>query len=76
MRPLTDEETRVVFDKLKKYIGQNLRHLVDRPDDLHLFRLHRERVFHRSERILKHARHTPRKQLLSAGVCRGKFTHS
>ena len=32
MRPLTNEETRVVFDKLKKYIGQNLLHLVDRPD--------------------------------------------
>ena len=40
-----DEETRVVFDKLKKYIGQNLRQLVDRPDDLHL---HRERVFYMS----------------------------
>ena len=76
MRPLTDEETRVVFDKLKKYIGQNLRQLVDRPDDLHLFRLHRERVFYMSERILKHAGHIPRKQLLSAGVCLGKFTHS
>ena len=24
MRPLTDDETRLVFEKLKKYIGQNL----------------------------------------------------
>ena len=76
MRPLTDEETRVVFDKLKKYIGQNLRQLEDRPDDLHLVRLHRERVFYMSDRILKHAGHNPRKKLLNAGECLGKFTHS
>ena len=76
MRPLTDEETRVVFDKLKRYFGQNLRHLVNRPDDLHLFRLQTERVFYMRERILKHAGLTPRKQLLSAGECPGKFTHS
>mmetsp|Transcript_4125 Transcript_4125/g.6626 ORF Transcript_4125/g.6626 Transcript_4125/m.6626 type:complete len:181 (-) Transcript_4125:231-773(-) len=76
MRPLTDEETRVVFEKLKKYIGANLRQLVDRPDGVHLFRLHKERVFYMSEKVLKNAGHIPKKQLLSAGVCLGKFTHS
>eukprot|EP00928_Gymnodinium_smaydae_P047346 TRINITY_DN31593_c0_g1_i1.p1 TRINITY_DN31593_c0_g1~~TRINITY_DN31593_c0_g1_i1.p1 ORF type:complete len:181 (-),score=38.37 TRINITY_DN31593_c0_g1_i1:30-572(-) len=76
MRPLTDDETRLVFEKLKKYIGQNLRQLVDRPDGVHLFRLHKERVFYASEKVLKHAGHVPKKQLLSCGVCLGKFTHS
>eukprot|EP00929_Paragymnodinium_shiwhaense_P023906 TRINITY_DN14858_c0_g1_i1.p1 TRINITY_DN14858_c0_g1~~TRINITY_DN14858_c0_g1_i1.p1 ORF type:complete len:181 (+),score=43.44 TRINITY_DN14858_c0_g1_i1:105-647(+) len=76
MRQLTDDETRLVFEKLKKYIGANLRQLVDRPDGVHLFRLHKERVFYMSERVLKLAGHIPKKQLLSAGVCLGKFTHS
>jgi len=76
MRPLTDDETRLVFEKLKKYIGQNLRQMVDRPDGVYLFRLHKERVFYMSESVLKAAGHIPRKKLLSAGVCLGKFTHS
>eukprot|EP00434_Breviolum_minutum_P032832 symbB.v1.2.029039.t1/scaffold3137.1/size62610/1 len=76
MRALSDDETRLVFEKLKKYIGQNLRQMVDRPDGIFLFRLHKERVFYMSERLLKHAGHIPKKELLSAGVCIGKFTHS
>lgn len=66
----------MVFEKLKKFIGQNLRQMVDRPDEVYLFRLHKERVFYMSERTLKHAGHIPRKSLLTAGVCLGKFTHS
>ncbi|CAJ1400528.1 unnamed protein product [Effrenium voratum] len=76
MRALTDDETRLVFEKLKKYIGTNLRQMVDRPDGIFLFRLHKERVFYMNERLLKHAGHIPKKDLLSAGVCIGKFTHS
>ncbi|CAJ1400529.1 unnamed protein product [Effrenium voratum] len=72
MRALTDDETRLVFEKLKKYIGTNLRQMVDRPDGIFLFRLHKERVFYMNERLLKHAGHIPKKDLLSAGVCIGK----
>ncbi|CAJ1344025.1 unnamed protein product [Effrenium voratum] len=50
--------------------------MVDRPDGIFLFRLHKERVFYMNERLLKHAGHIPKKDLLSAGVCIGKFTHS
>ncbi|CAK9093425.1 Phosphoserine phosphatase (PSP) (PSPase) (O-phosphoserine phosphohydrolase) [Durusdinium trenchii] len=50
--------------------------MVDRADGIFLFRLHKERVFYMSERLLKHAGHIPKKELLSAGVCIGKFTHS
>ncbi|CAE7877383.1 unnamed protein product [Symbiodinium microadriaticum] len=50
--------------------------MVDRPDGIFLFRLHKERVFYMSERVLKHSGHIPKKELLSAGVCIGKFTHS
>ena len=48
MRPLTDAETTTLFEKLAHYIGKNLVHLIDRPDDPHVFRLHRDRVYYLS----------------------------
>lgn len=53
MRPLTEEETKVFFEKLSKYIGENIKELLDRSDGTYCFRLHRERVFYVSERIMK-----------------------
>ena len=53
MRPLTEDETRVFFEKLSKYIGENIKDLIDRSDGVYCFRLHRERVFYVSERIMK-----------------------
>lgn len=44
MRPLTEEETKAVFEKLANYIGKNLVHLIDRDeDDEYCFRLHKDR---------------------------------
>merc|ERR1711973_1022821 len=43
MRPLTEEETKTMFDKLAKYIGaENIKLLVDRSDGTYCFRRHRE----------------------------------
>ncbi|KAL1764191.1 60S ribosome subunit biogenesis protein NIP7-like isoform X2 [Sigmodon hispidus] len=53
MRPLTEEETRVMFEKIAKYIGENLQLLVDRPNGTYCFRLHNDRVYYVSEMILK-----------------------
>jgi ribosome biogenesis protein Nip4 len=53
MRPLTEEETKLFFEKLSKYIGENIRQLIDRTDGVYCFRLHRERVYYVSERIMK-----------------------
>ena len=54
MRPLTEEETKTMFDKLAKYIGaENIKLLVDRSDGTYCFRLHRERVYYVSEKIMK-----------------------
>lgn len=41
MRPLTDEETEIVFKKLAKYIGENVRLLIERGDSNYCFRLHK-----------------------------------
>jgi 60S ribosome subunit biogenesis protein NIP7 len=74
MRPLTDEETRIFFEKLTKYIGENVRQLLDRSDGLYCFRLHRDRVYYCKEDIMKKAAHFPRKQLISFGTCFGRFS--
>lgn len=34
MRPLTESETKALFSKLANYLGPNLVHLVDTPDDV------------------------------------------
>lgn len=46
MRPLTDEETKVLFEKLANYIGKNIEQLINRPDEKHCFRLHKDRVYY------------------------------
>ncbi|NWZ72746.1 NIP7 protein, partial [Acrocephalus arundinaceus] len=76
MRPLTEAETRTVFEKLGKYIGENIQLLVDRPDGTYCFRLHRDRVYYLSEKLLKLAASVPRESLVALGTCFGKFTKS
>uniref|UniRef100_A0A8C3NNK8 60S ribosome subunit biogenesis protein NIP7 homolog n=19 Tax=Passeriformes TaxID=9126 RepID=A0A8C3NNK8_9PASS len=76
MRPLTEAETRAVFEKLGKYIGENIQLLVDRPDGTYCFRLHRDRVYYLSEKLLKLAASVPRDSLVAPGTCFGKFTKS
>ncbi|KAG2185825.1 hypothetical protein NQZ79_g6980 [Umbelopsis isabellina] len=74
MRPLTEEETKTLFEKLAKYIGSNIKHLIDRPDETYCFRLHRDRVYYVSESIMRKAVSIGRDQLGSLGVCFGKMT--
>ncbi|CEH16372.1 ribosome biogenesis protein nip7 [Ceraceosorus bombacis] len=74
MRPLTDTETKTLFTKLSHYIGSNIVHLVDKPDDPHVFRLHRDRVYYASEACMKAATSIARPNLISLGTCFGKFS--
>ncbi|MFH4979583.1 hypothetical protein AB6A40_006292 [Gnathostoma spinigerum] len=74
MRPLTDEETELVFKKLAKYIGDNVRLLIERDDSQYCFRLHKDRVYYCSEKLMRKAACIPRQPLLSFGTCLGKFT--
>jgi 60S ribosome subunit biogenesis protein NIP7 len=53
MRPLTDEETKVFFTKLSDYIGPNIKYLIDRADEPHVFRLIKDRVYYMSEALMK-----------------------
>ncbi|KAL8286580.1 hypothetical protein RQP46_004597 [Phenoliferia psychrophenolica] len=74
MRPLTESETKTLFSKLANYIGSGLVHLVDNPDDPHVFRLHRSRVYYVRESLMRQAISVPRANLISLGVCLGKFS--
>lgn len=55
MRPLTEDETRQVFEKLHKYLGKAIKSLVDRTDDPFCFRLQRNRVFYVREDVMRRA---------------------
>ncbi|MES1912575.1 MAG: ribosome biosynthesis protein nip7 [Cercozoa sp. M6MM] len=74
MRPLTDEESSTFFEKLIKYIGRNVKLLLNRSDEPYVFRLHKDRVYYLPERVLNEALRVSRDSLVSAGVCFGKFT--
>ncbi|XP_037090464.1 60S ribosome subunit biogenesis protein NIP7 homolog [Pollicipes pollicipes] len=76
MRPLTADETKTFFEKVARYIGENIRLLLERPDGLYCFRLHKDRVYYMSETLMRHALSFPRHALISIGTCFGKFTKS
>ena len=74
MRPLTDDEIRVLFEKLQLYIGQNIAKLIDRKDEPYTFRLVKDRVYYISEKQMRLATNIGRDHLVSIGTCFGKFT--
>jgi len=76
MRPLTEDETRVLFEKLAKYIGRNIAHLVERTDESYVFRLHKGRVYYVPERLVGLAGSVGNKRLVAFGTAMGKFTKS
>ena len=76
MRPLTEQETKTLFAKLASYIGRNITFLIDRPENPHVFRLHKDRVYYVSSQLANLATSLPRQNLLSLGTCLGKFSKS
>eukprot|EP00826_Nyctotherus_ovalis_P035469 TRINITY_DN304_c0_g1_i4.p1 TRINITY_DN304_c0_g1~~TRINITY_DN304_c0_g1_i4.p1 ORF type:complete len:182 (+),score=39.42 TRINITY_DN304_c0_g1_i4:107-652(+) len=74
MRPLTEEETKAFYKKLAKYIGSNIRFLIDREDEDYVFRFHKNRVYYVRAALLKFVAHIGQDELVAFGVCFGKFT--
>ena len=73
----------IVFQDAKKknYLtllqqGENLVHLINRFDELHCFRLHKDRVFYAPESSMKLAISVARPYLVSPRACSGKFSKS
>ena len=65
MRQLDDEETKVLFTKLGDYIGPNIKYLIDRQDEPHVFRLIKDRVYYTSESLMKLSTNGGRDELLT-----------
>ncbi len=64
-----------VFGVLTQHsIGKNIQLLLMRQDEPWCFRLHKDRVYYASENLVRKAGNVQRKQLLSIGVCFGKFS--
>ncbi|KAJ8904569.1 hypothetical protein NDN08_001087 [Rhodosorus marinus] len=76
MRPLTEDETRAVFEKLSKFIGTNVKLMIERKDkEIYCFRLQKDRVYYTSEELMKKATNISRDSLACLGTCVGRFTH-
>jgi 60S ribosome subunit biogenesis protein NIP7 len=76
MRPLTEDETKQLFDKLAKYIGPNTKHLVDRKDHEWVFRLHKNRIWYMRKELAKLASCVAKRNLMGIGVLIAKVTHN
>ncbi|KAF3783414.1 60S ribosome subunit biogenesis NIP7-like protein [Nymphaea thermarum] len=83
MRPLDEKETTVVFEKLFKFVGSNLKDIVERrstgdgpggENGRFCFRLHKNRVLYAAEPVVRRATNVARDRLVSLGTCIGKFT--
>ena len=73
MRPLTDDELKLVFEKLAKYIGRDVEALITRVDDPHCFRVVKNRVYYISEAIMRLSTNVSRDNTVSVGTCFGKM---
>ena len=78
MRALTDEELTLFFQKLNKYIGDNIKYLVESGDasSERVFRLIKNRVYYISVDVLRQVSAFSRDQLLHCGTCFGQFSSS
>ncbi|XP_066150701.1 60S ribosome subunit biogenesis protein NIP7 homolog [Euwallacea fornicatus] len=74
MKRLSEERTKALFEKLTKYIGPNVKQLIERPDGIYCFRERKDRIYYVSENILKLGNTISPDNLISVGTCFGKFT--
>ena len=74
MRPLTNVEARLLFEKLAQFIGDNFKPLLEREGSTWTFAVHKNRVYYMREELLKLCKPFAEKCLLSAGMNIGRFT--
>ncbi|BCS28146.1 ribosome biosynthesis protein NIP7 [Aspergillus puulaauensis] len=79
MRALTEQETQTLFTKLAEYTGSSLKNLIAPLDnspnaDRYVFRLSHNRCYYVRLSLANLATSIPRDNLLSLGICMGKFT--
>lgn len=52
---LVTQETKMVFEKLYKFIGKDIKSMMERPEGHYCLRLHKQRVYYVSEALMKKA---------------------
>ncbi len=58
------QETKAVFEKLHKFLGKNLKNLVEPKDEDYVFRLHKNRIYYVRESLLRRATNVSSNKLL------------
>ncbi|XP_044761469.1 60S ribosome subunit biogenesis protein NIP7 homolog [Coccinella septempunctata] len=76
MKRLSEERTKILFEKLAKYIGPNVKQLIERPDGTYAFREKKDRVYYASLDLFNSGNTIPPDEKVSCGTCFGKFTKS
>lgn len=79
MRALTDEELAIFFTKLKKYLGTNIKYLIEDQEGENskkVFRMIKKRVYYCSTKMLKQSSVFAKEHLLHIGTCFGQFSNS
>ncbi|VVC33834.1 Ribosome biogenesis factor NIP7-like,PUA domain,PUA-like domain,Ribosome biogenesis factor, NIP7 [Cinara cedri] len=76
MKQLSDDRMKIFFEKLSKYIGTNIKLLIDRSDGKYCFREKKDRVYYVSEKVLNMGSMMNPDNIISIGTCFGKFTKS
>lgn len=79
MRPLSDDELKIFFTKLEKYIGENIKFLIEdqeNEEEQMVFRLIKSKVHYLSLKLLKQSSAFARDNLIHAGVVFGQFSKS
>ena len=56
-----------MFEKLHKFLGKNLKNLVERTDEDHVFRLHKNRIYYVRESLLRRATNVSQYSALGNG---------
>jgi len=64
MRQLREDEIRVFFAKLKKFIGDNIKFLIQRKDEPYVFRIIKSKVYYMSEKQMLLAQHFQKENIL------------
>ncbi|EXC16950.1 60S ribosome subunit biogenesis protein NIP7-like protein [Morus notabilis] len=83
MRHLDEAEATLVFEKIFKFMSNNLKNIVENPSHegpdanpgRYCCRLNKTKVYYMNESLFKRATNIARSNLISLGTCIGKITH-
>merc|ERR1719160_125629 len=76
MRSLSENETKIIFEKLYSFIGPNIQAIFQRDDESYCFRLQNTNLYYVREAIVRRASCISMENLVALGQCVGTFSNS